>query len=145
MASPDAGSPVNREDLLQAVGNLAGLESTETAERATLATLRTLGEHVTAGEAADLAERLPDRLAAAVTEESDEAPESFSVDEFVDRVADREGDGRDDRAAVTRRVRAVHTALAENGLENELQEVREQLPNEYASLFEREGLATDAE
>lgn len=144
MASPDAGAPANREDLLRAVADLAGLESTDTAEQATLATLRTLGEHVTAGEAADLAAQLPGRLAAAVTEETDESPTAFSVDEFVDRVAEREGNGGDDRAAVTRHVRAVFAALAENGLENELQEVREQLPNEYASLFEREGLSTDA-
>lgn len=136
---------MNREDLLDAVSDLAGVESTDQAERATLATLRTLGEHVSAGEAEDVADRLPGDLASAVTDRSDETPESFSVDEFVSRVMDRERIEDVDRAAATRHVRAVMAALADAGLERELQEAREQLPNEFATLFERDGLATDAE
>lgn len=135
---------MNREDLLEDVSDLADLGSRHAARGATLATLRTLGEHVTAGEAGDLAARLPDELASATTDMSDESPAGFSVDEFVARVADRSDLGDDERAEATRRVRAVFAALADNGLENQLVEVREQLPNEYASLFEREGLRADA-
>lgn len=135
---------MNREDLLGAVSDFAGMESTDAAERATLATLRTLGEHVTAGEAEDVAAGLPDGLADAVTDRSDERPEAFSVEEFVARVMEREGIDDLDRAAATRHVRAVTAALADAGLERELQEAREQLPNEFATLFERAELATDA-
>lgn len=135
---------MNREDLLDAVSDLAGLDSRGAAERATLATLRTLGEHVSAGEAEDLAAELPGGLAGAVTDRSDETPESFSVEEFADRVADRERGEEVDRAEATRHVRAVMAALADAGLERELREAREQLPNEFAALFERDGLATDA-
>ena len=135
---------MNRENTLEAVGELAGIESRAAAERATLATLRTLGEHVSAGEAEDLAEGLPDGLAEAVTDRSDETPESFSVEEFVDRVIERERNDGVERAEATRHVRAVMAALAEGGLERELQEAREQLPNEFATLFERDELATDA-
>ena len=135
---------MNRDDLLDHVEELAGLDSRGEAEGATLATLRTLGEHVSAGEAGDLADGLPGDLAGAVTDRSDETPESFSVETFADRVAERERDGDVDRAEATVHVRAVMAALAESGLERELQEAREQLPNEFATLFERDELATDA-
>lgn len=135
---------MNREDLLDAVSDPAGLESRDAAERATLATLRTLGEHVSAGEAEDPADELPRDLAEAVTDRSDETPESFSVEAFADRVAEREQREDPDRAEATRHVRAVMAALADAGLERELQEAREQLPNEFAALFERDELATDA-
>lgn len=135
---------MNREDLLEDVRELADLESEDAAESAAVATLLTLGEHVSEGEAEDLAAGLPEELRETVTDRSDETPESFSVEEFAARVAEREGDEDVDRAAATRHVRAVMAALADGGLERELQNAREQLPNEFATLFERDELATDA-
>jgi uncharacterized protein (DUF2267 family) len=61
----------------------------ERAEHAIRATLQTLAERIAAGEARDLAEELADELAPWVATTTD--AERFDVDEFVRRVADREG------------------------------------------------------
>lgn len=131
---------MQRDRILDAIARKAGLESRDAAERAAVATLRTLGEHVSAGEAEDIAAELPDVLGSAVTTRSDETPEEFSPDEFVRRVVERENaDVGNEEATV--HVRAVMAALAEAGLSNELGDAREQLPNEFATLFETDGLA----
>lgn len=126
--------------ILDAVARRAELESPDVAESATVGTLETLGEHLSAGEAEQIAAELPDDLAVSVVARSDETPEAFSVDEFVRRVREREGVGVDDAEAMIH-VRAVMAALVDAGLSNELREAREQLPNEYASIFETADLA----
>lgn len=135
---------MQRDQLLDSVERLAELDSREAAEDAVVATLLTLGEHVSTGEAEDLAAGLPDDYAETVTDRSDEAPESFSVDEFVDRVAERERREGVDAEVATRHVRAVMAALADAGLQRELEDAREQLPNEFATLFETDELAGES-
>ena len=133
------------EPLLEDVRRLAGLDSEAAAARAVIATLETLGQHVSAGETEDLAAGLPDEFGSAVTDLADETPEAFTPDEFVDRVAHAEREDPVDREEATRHVRAVMAALADAGLDRELQDAREQLPNEYATLFEREGLSAGSD
>lgn len=120
----------------------AQLDSRADAERAAVETLRTLGEHVSGGEAADLAEELPADLGDAVTSRTDETPDEFGPEEFAARIAGREGDDVDADDAMIH-ARAVMAAVAEHGGHNELQEAREQLPNEFATVFETDELATE--
>lgn len=133
---------MEREEILDGVARRADLDSEQAAEQATLATVETFGEHVSKGEAKDIAEYLPADISDATTSRSSESPEDFTVDEFVDRVVEREGgDVSEDEAVV--HVRAVMATLADTGIANELQEAREQLPNEFATLFETDELQTE--
>ena len=61
----------------------------ERAERAIQATVQTLAERIASGEARDQAEEMSDQLAPWVATPTD--AERFDVDEFVRRMADREG------------------------------------------------------
>src|SRR3954463_4466458 len=63
--------------------------SRERAEAAARATLETLAERLSAGEARDVAAQLPPELAAYLPPRGD--AERFDVEEFLRRVAEREG------------------------------------------------------
>jgi uncharacterized protein (DUF2267 family) len=132
---------MDRDDILDATARRAGLDSQAAAERAVIATMTTLGEHVSKGESQQIAAQLPPELSDAMTSRSTDSPEEFEVDEFVQRVASREGGiSEGDAAAHTR---AVMATLADAGVRNELQDAREQLPNEFAPLFETDDLDPD--
>lgn len=130
------------DQLYDSVAQQASIESRETAERATIATLQILGQHISEGQAEDIAAELPDEISETVTDRSDETPESFSPETFVQRVADRETEDVDQDTAKTH-TRAVFAALSEASLHDELQNAREQLPNEFATLFETDELAEE--
>lgn len=125
---------MDRDAILDGIASRTDVDRTE-AERAAIATLTTLGEHVSKGEAQDVAHALPPELGDAATSRSAASPESFDVDEFVRRVVSREG-GDVDEAEAVRHVRATFATLADRGARDELREAREQLPNEFASLFD---------
>lgn len=124
---------MDADEFVQRVQGEAELDDAQQARAATEATLWTLGEHLSAGEAADVDALLPEGLRGSLTASSDETPAEFSVEEFYRRVADREDVDPDD---ATVHVRAVTAALAAAVGENPLQDVREQLPNEFDSAFE---------
>lgn len=130
---------MNRDDILDATARRADLDSERAAERALLATMTTLGEHVSKGESQQIARQLPPEISDAMTSRSTDSPEEFAVDEFVHRVASREGDDVSEEDAVVHS-RAVMAALADAGVGNELQDAREQLPSEFATLFETDEL-----
>lgn len=132
------------DQLFDSVARRARIESQTTAERATLAALQTLGEHVSEGQAEDIAAEPPDGIAETVTDRSAETPESFSPGTFVRRVAEREADEVDENTATTH-TRAVFAALSEAGLDDELRDARGQLPDEFATLFETDELERQAE
>ncbi len=102
------------------------------AERAIEATLATLGELVGGREAADLASQLPDPFKIPIGLKSEEGGESFSLGEFYRRVAQKED--------VEIATASIHAAAVMKALERaisggELEEIRAQLPEEYAPLF----------
>ena len=124
------------DDLYEAIRDRGGMDSAEDARDAATATLHTLGQRITRGEAEDLADHLPDELAGAVAGAGEEA-EQFGPKEFVDRVSDREDQA--DQEAAQRHVRAVMETLSVRVNRTQWRDVREQLPQEYAALYEREG------
>jgi uncharacterized protein (DUF2267 family) len=104
--------------------------SREQAERAISATLATLAERITGGEARDLAEQLPDPLGRALSD--GEPAEPFDADEFVRRVAQREGVSEDE---AFRHARAVFAALGRVIDRAEITDMAAQLPKDFAPFI----------
>jgi uncharacterized protein (DUF2267 family) len=102
----------------------------QAAERAVQAVLQTLGERISVGEARDLAEQLPPQVAAWLAAERHSQP--MDVEEFVRRVAEREGVDVD---AALRHTRAVFTALGRAVDPREIRDVVSELPKEYQPLL----------
>ena len=127
---------MHEHEFLDTVRQEAPLDSEDAARTVTEATLQTLGERISDTVAADLATVLPDELTTPLIEASPDEAEPFSLDEFIDRVSDRAESPTSD--AATRQARAVVAALSVVA-DDELQDVREQLPTEFAVIFEPDG------
>jgi uncharacterized protein (DUF2267 family) len=122
------------DEFIAEVRNLAELDSNEEAEKASRATLETLRERLAGNEPSNLAAQLPPEIAPYA--EGDGGGESFSVDEFYERVAEKEGVGHDE---AIRHARAVATVLQMAVTGGEIDDVRSQLGNEYEELFGQPG------
>ena len=122
------------DQFIAEVRNLAERSNNEEAKRAIQATLETLRERLAGDEPSNLAAQLPPEIAPYV--EGTGGQESFSVNEFYDRVAQKEGVGHD---KVIRYARAVATVLQTAVTGGEIDDVRSQLGNEYEELFGRPG------
>jgi uncharacterized protein (DUF2267 family) len=118
------------EEFLSIVERWAAVDRT-TAVNATTATLTTLAERLSPGEARDLAEQLPAELFAPLytTREA----ERFDVDEFLRRVAAREGT---DVASAEEHARAVFVALRRSVDPREFADMEAQLPQDLRRLAE---------
>ena len=112
--------------LVQQAGGGLG---TETAERATEATLRTLAERLSPGEARRLALELPAQLMPWLHTESEAL--ALSIDEFLDRVANREGTDVD---TALRHARGVFFALGRALSPESVAHLAALLPQTYAPL-----------
>ena len=98
------------DDLFAEVAARAGIGTTQ-AESATHAALSTLAERITRNETRALATRLPRGLEGEIRRAAARSPERFGADEFVHRMADREGVPEDE---ARRHARAVLTTLEAN-------------------------------
>jgi uncharacterized protein (DUF2267 family) len=101
------------------------------AERAIGATLATLAERIERGEARQLAAILPPPIAPSLAKDRAEA-ERFDVDEFLRRVAEREGV---DTSTAERHARAVLAVLGQAVPVKELGDVAAQLPQDIRALL----------
>jgi uncharacterized protein (DUF2267 family) len=79
---------MDHEQFLTMVAQIAHTDR-DTAERASQIVLTVLGQHLTRGEAADVLRLLPEELQAYAW--SPGSPERFPPEEFLRRVAEREG------------------------------------------------------
>jgi uncharacterized protein (DUF2267 family) len=122
------------EQFIAEVRNLAELANDEEAEKATRATLDTLRERLAGNEPSNLAAQLPPEVASYV--EGSGSGEPFSVDEFYDRVAQKEGVDHDE---AVKHARAVATVVQTAVTGGEVDDVRSQLGNEYGELFGQPG------
>jgi uncharacterized protein (DUF2267 family) len=118
----------------------AGRSDRDEADRAARATLQTLAERIHGSEARDLAAELPPELAPALNRALGTGPEAFDVDEFVRRIAAREGGVP--LGAAERDARAVFAALALALSRKEWADMTAELPREFASFYGR-GLQID--
>jgi uncharacterized protein (DUF2267 family) len=122
------------EQFIAEVRNLAELDTNEDAQKTIRATLETLRERLAGNEPADLAAQLPPEIATYV--EGIGGREVFSVDEFYDRVAHKEGTQSEE---AVKNARAVATVLQTAVTGGELEDVRSQLSNDYKELFGQTG------
>jgi uncharacterized protein (DUF2267 family) len=115
-------------DPVTRVASAAGIDRDQ-AERATRAVLHTLAERLSVGEARDLAERLPAPLSGWLYTTT--GPEPFRYDEFLRRVAEREGT---DVGTAARDARAVFWALGETVGRDEIEDLAAELPHDFAEV-----------
>jgi len=119
------------DEFVGEVHHRAQFASSGEAVRAIRATLQTLGERLFGNEADHLAAQLPEEIGTYLTME--EQKEAFPLDEFFQRVSDRE---EVDLPDATYHARVVIEVIEEAVTGNELDDVRAQLPAGYAPLFE---------
>jgi uncharacterized protein (DUF2267 family) len=119
-------------EFIEAVAGRVGGSHDEAAVLA-VAVFATLAERLTADEAHDLSSELPKALQGPLRERSSGPAETFGVDEFVRRVAERAGVDPE-RARVG--IRAVFATLHEAVSGGEFRDVVAQLPPEFADLIE---------
>ncbi len=110
------------------------------AVRATRAVLTTLGERLQEGEATDLASPLPMEIDRYLTEA--DHGQRFDYDEFLDRVADREGV---DRADANYHAQQIVALVADVVPQGNIEKADAQLPPEFDPLFELIGTDIDRE
>jgi uncharacterized protein (DUF2267 family) len=120
---------IDYETFMTIVGEEAEL-GWDAAERAARAVLETLGERIAQGEARDLAGQLPPELSPWIATTT--SAEGFDVDEFVRRVAEREGV---DVASAERHARAVFTALSRAVDRREYEQMSAELSKDYSALL----------
>lgn len=118
---------------LAEVQNRAGLGSHDEAERIAEATLSVLAQRLAGGEPSDLAAQLPPRVQRFLR--TDGGGESFGLEEFCGRVAQKEGGGTSPEQAHAH-ARAVLSVVADAISPGELSDVMAQLPDEYSKLLQ---------
>ena len=123
------------DEFIAQVQRRADLNSRDEAHMAVRATFETLAERLAGGEAKDLASQLPSEIAIYLEQPLSGAGESYSLDEFFQRVSDREGIALPD---ATFHARVVIALLSEVVTIGEIENVRAQLPAEFRQLFEVE-------
>lgn len=125
---------MKRDEFVKRVTEIGELESREEAERAIKCTFETLKERLAGNEPDNLAAQLPQDLADPLRGEG--GREDFSLAEFYRRVAEREGV---EEPQAIRHARAVALVLQEAVTTGEMDDIRDQLKDEYAELFGRKG------
>lgn len=118
------------DQYIRTVRSRAWFASDVEAVAAIRAVLEVLGERITIGQADDLATALPLDFRPSLRQSP--GAQSFGLDEFLARIAEREG--VDVRTAVEQ-ARAVLSALADAVPRDELLDTLEQLPKEMRDLF----------
>ncbi|WP_415380350.1 DUF2267 domain-containing protein [Halosimplex sp. TS25] len=130
---------MNFDEFTGTVQNRLELPATGETVRAIRATLSTLGERIQEGEANDLAGSLPMEIDYYLTGAVAEHGQHFEWDEFLDRVAEREGQtAPDDRADVAYHARTIVAVVGEATPEGQIDQIRDQLPADegWDELFE---------
>jgi uncharacterized protein (DUF2267 family) len=133
--SPGKERTLDYETFLGIVEQEAGIPRDE-AERAVQATLRTLAERITGGEVRELRALLGPQFRPWLPVTPEEA-ERFGLDEFLRRVAERDGA---DRPTAAEHARAVFTALGQAIAPGEMHDVVRQLPAEFDTLLDAAGV-----
>ena len=123
------------EEFIGQVQHRAGLSSRAEAERATRATLETLAERLVGGEVDDLAAQLPSELALYLQPPDAGIGAKLTLDEFFEVVSEREGVDLPDAMFHARVVIGLLTEAVSMG---EIEDVRAQLPADFAQLFKVE-------
>jgi uncharacterized protein (DUF2267 family) len=116
------------EHFIATVQHEAGIPKKQ-AERAVAATLSTLAERISGGEAGDIAKQLPTELRRLLADGSN--AQAFDLEEFLRRVAEREGVTLDN---AEQHARAVFSALGRTVGHDEIADMASELPQDFEPL-----------
>jgi uncharacterized protein (DUF2267 family) len=131
---PGASAIVLGDVFVERVARRAALDPAE-ARRASEAVMETLAERIAGGEVDDLAEQLPEDLRPALERgkaSSGGKAQKMSLDEFTERIADRESVSYEQALEHTR---AVFSALRDTITEKELSDILSELPRGYREVL----------
>lgn len=118
------------DQFIKEVQHKIGFGSKDAALIATKATLQTLGERLSQGEEKDVAAQLPRELGQYLKDSHDR--KTFGLDEFVERVARREGiDSNVARTHAKGVIGVLHKAVSEG----EWDDILAQLPSDMKEFF----------
>lgn len=120
------------DEFIKHVQSVAQLNSHEEAERATTATLETIRDRIVGDEAKDLASQLPKELGEFLRGREGENGQTFSMQEFISRVSEKEGV---DPVNTVIHVRAVFTVLQSAVDVGEFADFQANFSDDYAELF----------
>lgn len=123
------------DEFLTRVSQRGGPVEHEHADAAAKQVLVALGQRLAGNEPHDLASQLPGELQAPLLRPTSAAEIGDDLDDFLRRVADREGRGCDTEEALTH-ARAVLGTIGSFVSAGEIRDLRSQLPTGYAPLFE---------
>ncbi len=123
---------MNFDEFTGKVQNKAKLATTGEALAAIRATLETLAERTAGDEAENLAAQLPEEIGRYLR--GKQIVERFSLADFFDRVTTKEGV---DKPVAVYHARAVIDVLQEAVSKGEIDNLRAQLPDDWAPLFEQ--------
>ena len=124
------------DEFIKHVQSAAQLQSREEAERATYATLETLKERIVGDEASQLAAQLPADIGKYLRGREGEFGQHFSLEEFYQKVSEREGV---EVSASRSHVQAVFDVLQTAVTPGEFEDVRVNLSEDYEELFAAQG------
>ena len=113
---------------VQTQGNLA---SKDQAMQATQATLSVLGQRLFGGERKDMFAQLPPEFQSFMQEAG--ASETFGLDDFFQRISQKEGV---DLSEAEEHARAVISVLCQSITKGEIEDIRSQLPKSFWPMFE---------
>jgi uncharacterized protein (DUF2267 family) len=133
-AAPGQPEPLGVEEFLRRVADHAATD-VATARRVTDAVLETLGERIAHGEVEDLAAELAPEFRVPLQHgdaESHGRSQQMPLDEFLHRIAEREGVSPD---VAPDHARAVFLTLREALPEQEISDLMAQLPSDYEPVL----------
>ena len=120
------------DEFIKHVQTVAQLNSREEAERATKATLETIKERIVGNEGKDLASQLPTEIGQYLRGREGEDGQHFPIEEFYQRVSEKEGV---DKTTAANHARAVFSVLQDAVSPGEFADVRANFSDDYAELF----------
>lgn len=125
---------MQHDEFIGQVQQRARLDSRGAAEQATRAVLQTLSARLAGGLPTNIGDQLPPEIGRHLEPEENGA-EQFGLDDFYERVADEQREAVDLPQAALH-TRAVLSVLDEALTGSRLDDVKEQLPDEFSSMFE---------
>lgn len=120
------------DEFIKHVQSVAQLDSREKAERAISATLETVKERIVGDEAKDLAAQLPEEIAQYLRGREGENGQHFKLEEFIERVSQKENVKSTDAIM---HVRAIFTVLQSAVSPGEFASFKHNFSDDYAELF----------
>lgn len=123
---------MKHDEFIKHVQSVAQLNSKEEAESATRATLETIKERIVGNEASQLAAQLPKEFGEYLRGREGEDGQYFTIEEFYQRVSEKEG-VEPTTAAI--HARAVFSVLQAAVTPGEMADVRANFSDDYEDLF----------